>query len=103
MSLHTRQVLDTLVGQALCDREVRAALLNGQRADVIAPLGLAQEEANFVLGISAGTLHEFAQKLHRWLDDGRYEEQLRAVGRCGCWMLAVREAPTGGRNGLGNR
>ena len=101
MSPHVRQVLDTLIGEALCDREIRAALLNGHRADVIMPLGLSQEEKDFVLGISARTLHEFARKLHGWLADEDHEEPLSA-GLCACGFCFASEELTGRNYGRRN-
>ena len=100
MSLQTRRALNQLLGDALCDQELRAALLNGHRADVITLLGLSEEEEDFVLSISAGTLQEFAQKLHYWLDDGRHEEQPLGTIRCGCSLrFSTGEGMTGGRHG----
>jgi hypothetical protein len=60
--------LNILVGTAVINRGTREALLNGQRAEIIEDYALTNEEREFVLGIKAETVQEFAQALETWLD-----------------------------------
>jgi len=58
----TRRI-DELVWMALTDSAFRQRLLNGQRREVVAVLGLTETERQAVLAVKADTLDDFAGAL----------------------------------------
>ena len=58
----TRKI-DELVWLALTDSTFRERLLNGQRREIVASLGLTEVERRAVLAVKADTLEAFADAL----------------------------------------
>jgi hypothetical protein len=59
--------LNVLVGTAQISRRFRERLMNGDRPAVLAEFDLTDEERDFLLGIKAGSVQEFAFQLDEWL------------------------------------
>ncbi|HDQ71636.1 MAG TPA: hypothetical protein ENN19_06000 [Chloroflexi bacterium] len=58
--------IQTLVGAALLDHEFCEALLNGERARVLASFDLSDVEEEIALTIEASSIQEFAYQLYEW-------------------------------------
>ena len=58
----TRKI-DKLVWTALTNSDFRVRLLNGQRREALADLGLTEAERQAILAARADTLEAFARKL----------------------------------------
>ncbi len=70
--------LERLVRIAVTSTRFRRKLLNGSRAQTLDEFELTAEEREFLLGIQAGTVQEFAASLLHWLKekDGRKADSI---------------------------
>ena len=60
--------LEEVVGHAIIDRDFRADLLNGSRAQVLSRFNLSPEEKQALMNIRAESLESFAGQLAGWMD-----------------------------------
>ena len=67
--------LEELIGQAIVDRELRAGLLNGQKAQLLGRFDLTPEERQVLMSIQANSLGALAQQLQSWLQSEQPESR----------------------------
>jgi hypothetical protein len=60
--------LEEVVGHAIIDRNFRADLLNGARANALSRFTLTAEEQQALMSIRAESLESFAGQLSGWID-----------------------------------
>lgn len=59
--------IEEVVGYAIIDREFRADLLTGKRANVLSRFNLTPEERQALMSIRAESLESFAGQLVGWM------------------------------------
>lgn len=61
--------IQAIIGTAVTNSKFRDGLLTGSRLRLISNFNLTPEEVNFLMGIKATTIEEFAKQTDKWLTE----------------------------------